>query len=91
MSPESVEKIHHLNDEIVRAQQARNKYWSTLSKLRSEYHYRDYKSVDNDQFYAWVTSTWGIRVLFDPQGNITADYTVVDEKLYLMYLLKYGR
>ena len=72
----------------------RNAYWASLRTMKIEYsgtHWLAYYEPTDSGFGQYVRDTYGIRIQFDHSGNITADYTVEDEKLYLVYLIKHGR
>lgn len=47
--------------------------------------------VNLDLFTEWLYNMYGIKLLHDPMGNITAEYTVVDEHRFLLFMLKYAR
>jgi hypothetical protein len=73
----------------------RNRYWAMLKMTRADYYNN---MVDNsiecaryeNSFYEYVESTYGVRVsLVD--NNIGSEYKVVDEKKYLLWLMKYGK
>lgn len=66
-------------------------YWAALKQIRKEYM-DDMKSLDGQfdafEFEDYIEANYGIKMnLVD--GNITDGYKVIDEKKYLMFLLKY--
>lgn len=66
-------------------------YWAALKQIRKEYM-NDMKSLDGQfdafDFEDYIEANYGIKMnLVD--GNITDGYKVMDEKKYLMFLLKY--
>lgn len=66
-------------------------YWAALKQIRKEYM-DDMKSLDGQfdafDFEDYIEANYGIKMnLVD--GNITDGYKVIDEKKYLMFLLKY--
>lgn len=66
----------------------RNEYWNSLQKARQEY----IKSNDNfnsEKFLGWLRETYGLEAGVTSSGNLTEDYRILDEKKYLMYILKY--
>lgn len=51
---------------------------------------KEFPNEDNlNLFTDWLYNTYGIKLLHDPMGNITAEYTVVDEHKFLMFMLKF--
>lgn len=66
-------------------------YWAALKQIRKEYM-DDMKSLDGQfdafDFEDYIEANYGIKMnLVD--GNITDGYKVMDEKKYLIFLLKY--
>ena len=66
-------------------------YWQALKQIRKEYM-DDMKSLDGQfdafDFEDYIEANYGIKMnLVD--GNITDGYKVMDEKKYLIFLLKY--
>jgi hypothetical protein len=73
----------------------RNHYWSMLRSARQDFIVLtdqaalEYEMGD-DAFYYYLEQNYGLRVeLID--GKIAGDYHIVDEKKYLLFLLKYGQ
>jgi hypothetical protein len=62
-------------------------FWTTLKLLRTEYQVTHYE-FDAYDFEKWVEEHYGIKLNF-VDGNIGGDYQVVDEKKYLVYVLKF--
>jgi hypothetical protein len=64
-------------------------YWTALKEIRKEYM-QDSTGVDFDayEFEDYIESKYGIKMNM-VDGNITDGYTVMDEKKYLIFLLKY--
>jgi sensor histidine kinase regulating citrate/malate metabolism len=79
------------NDPLLDRRKKRWEYWAALKKLRHEYM----QTLDelNGQFDAYdfedyIEANYGIKMnLVD--GNITDDYIIMDEKKYLIFLLKF--
>ena len=66
-------------------------YWASLKLLRKEYM-ETLKAVAG-QFDAWdfeeyVEKNYGLRMNI-VNGNITDTFTITDEKLYLVFILKF--
>ena len=62
----------------------RDEHWARLKRAR----------LDSDgisgNYPDWLEEQYGLRVHIE-NSMITDDYTIVDEKKYLLYLLKYGQ
>lgn len=80
------------DDERKEQRDRRYKYWQTLKNLRDEYLKETQNNVNNLEpqvFLVWVEEKYGIKPkLFD--NHITDDYDIIDEKKYMVYVLKYG-
>lgn len=65
-------------------------FWDTIVKLKREYDDGDTTS-DADPFLDWLEKKYGMRVLRENIGNgFTDDYEIVDEKKFLIFMLKYS-
>lgn len=74
------ESIKRHNDHWARLRSA-NKFWIT-----------NYKTLSlDDSFYNWLENTHGIKIHRDFDGNITDKFTIVDNKLYILFLLKFTK
>jgi hypothetical protein len=64
-------------------------YWEALKKIRKEYM-QDTVSGEFDayDFEDYIEANYGIKMNI-VDGNITDGYKVMDEKKYLIFLLKY--
>jgi hypothetical protein len=76
----------------------RNAYWIQLRNLKAEYDRlpADEKGIEGSipmgyggGFYTWTRFKYGIEMLYNEEGNIQGDYNVVDQDLYLIFLIKY--
>lgn len=73
----------------------RNQYWSMLRRARADFiKLTDQASIEyeigEDAFYYYLAQNYGLQVeLID--GSIAGDYVIVDEKKYLLFLLKYSQ
>lgn len=65
------------------------KYWENLRKLRAEFSNQT-NSTDYLKFAEWLKDTYGFMPIFTGEGEITDDIRIVDEKKYMVYILKYG-
>ena len=82
-APPTIDLDNIVVDVSIDHKRKRNEHWARLRRAWAEcdlaYEHRD-----------WLEEKWGLRVHLSADGMITDDYTVVDEKKYLMYLLKFG-
>ena len=74
---------------IVERLQQHDQHFQHFQRLkRAKIDYLDDKSLT---FQQWLIDQWGLRIHTDTVvGGYTDNFTVVDEKKYLMYLLKFG-
>lgn len=70
----------------------RNDHWMRMRLARGEYIDILGGAWDpNDpQFWKWLEDTYGIVPMRDNSGDITAGYSIVDEKKYTIFLLKFS-
>ena len=64
------------------------KFWVNLKMIRLEF-IQKHGNFDIELFDTFIQETYGIRLL-TVDGNITDGFDIVDEKLYTVYLLKFG-
>ena len=64
------------------------KFWVNLKMIRLEF-IQKHGNFDIELFDTFIQETYGIRLL-TVDGNITDGFDIIDEKLYTVYLLKYG-
>lgn len=64
-------------------------YWAALKQIRKEYM-RDAKNGQFDayDFEDYIEEKYGIKMMI-VDGNITDGYKIMDEKKYIVFLLKY--
>ena len=62
-------------------------YWEALKKVRKEYLEQN-KEFDAYDFEDYLTGQYGLKMNI-VDGNITDGYEIVDEKKYLIFLLKF--
>ena len=85
-------KIPHIQDyddddpEIERRKNRWN-YWEALKKVRKEYMLQN-KEFDAYDFEDYLVGQYGLKMNI-VNGNITDGYEIVDEKKYLIFLLKF--
>ena len=72
--------------------QKRDQYWRSLGKARDEYNSLVDGTEYNDGapgFYYFMQANYGLQPeILD--GKFGPEYNVVDEKKYLLFLMKYG-
>jgi len=68
----------------------RNRYWEILRMARNNANKLSGRILNDKEFQKFLNDTYGIQPEYDNNGNYTAEYTVIDEKKYLLLLLKYG-
>lgn len=72
----------------------RNEHWMRLRKAQHQWR-KDLAAAGTEgwdmfEFWKWLEVNYGLVPDKDPYGNITEGYTVTDEKLYTLFLLKFG-
>lgn len=72
----------------------RYRYWSMLRSAKEEFldltgeESTEYDILDG-AFYYYLERNYGLRVeLID--GSIAGEYSIIDEKKYLLFLMKFG-
>jgi len=85
----SIPKIQDFDDDDPNVDQRRNRwnYWEALKKVRKEYMAQN-KEFDAYDFEDYLLGQYGLRMNI-VNGNITDGYEIVDEKKYLIFLLKF--
>ena len=59
-------------------------YWAMLGRLLLDAKDRDIRMQD------WCEQEHGFRMIYDDDGNITAEPDIVNPKKYILCVLKYG-
>jgi len=75
------------DDPLIKQRKNRWNYWEALKKVRKEYMEQN-KEFDAYDFEDYLTGQYGLKMNI-VNGNITDGYEIVDEKKYLIYLLKF--
>lgn len=77
------------DDPNIEQRKRRWDYWAALKQIRREYM-QDTATIDFDayDFEDYIEANYGIKMQI-VNGNITDGYKVMDEKKYLIFLLKY--
>ena len=85
----TIPHIQDYDDDDPLIEQRRNRwnYWEALKKVRKEYMGQN-KEFDAYDFEDYLTGQYGLKMNI-VNGNITDGYEIVDEKKYLIFLLKF--
>ena len=79
------------DDPEIKFRKKRMDYWQALKLARKEYM-RTLSDLNGQfdayEFEEWLTENYGLK-LFLSNGNITDTYEITDEKLYIMFVLKF--
>jgi hypothetical protein len=75
------------DDPNIEQRKRRWDYWAALKLIRKEYM-ADITSFDAYDFEDYIEANYGIKMNI-VDGNITDGYKVMDEKKYLIFLLKF--
>ena len=86
----TIPKFQDYDDDDPALQQRKNRwhYWNALKKVRSEFM-ENKTNFDAYEFEDYIQTKYGVKMNI-VNGNITDGYEIVDEKLYLIFLLKWG-
>ena len=85
----TIPHIQDYDDDDPEIDKRRNRwnYWEALKKVRKEYMLQN-KEFDAYDFEDYLTGQYGLKMNI-VNGNITDGYEIVDEKKYLIFLLKF--
>jgi hypothetical protein len=77
------------DDPNIEQRKRRWDYWTALKQIRKEYM-QDAAAIEFDafDFEDYIEANYGIKMQI-VNGNITDGYQIVDEKKYLIFLLKF--
>jgi hypothetical protein len=75
------------DDPLIEQHKKRWDYWAALKLVRKEYMNQN-KEFDAYDFEDYLVGQYG-RKMNIVNGNITDGYEIVDEKKYLIFLLKF--
>ena len=85
----TIPHIQDYDDDDPEIDKRRNRwnYWEALKKVRKEYMEQN-KEFDAYDFEDYLIGQYGLKMnIFN--GNITDGYEIIDEKKYLIFLLKF--
>ena len=85
----TIPHIQDYDDDDPEIDKRRNRwnYWEALKKVRKEYMLQN-KEFDAYDFEDYLIGQYGLKMNI-VNGNITDGYEIVDEKKYLIFLLKF--
>ena len=85
----TIPHIQDYDDDDPEIERRKNRwnYWEALKKVRKEYMAQN-KEFDAYDFEDYLTGQYGLKMNI-VNGNITDGYEIVDEKKYLIFLLKF--
>ena len=85
----TIHQIQDYDDDDPEIEKRKNRwnYWEALKKVRKEYMSQN-KEFDAYDFEDYLLGQYGLRMNI-VNGNITDGYEIVDEKKYLIFLLKF--
>ena len=85
----TISQIQDYDDDDPEIDKRKNRwnYWEALKKVRKEYMTQN-KEFDAYDFEDYLVGQYGLKMNI-VNGNITDGYEIVDEKKYLIFLLKF--
>ena len=85
----TIPQIQDYDDDDPNIEQRKKRwdYWTALKLVRKEYMEQN-KEFDAYDFEDYLIGQYGIRMNII-NGNITDGYEIIDEKKYLIFLLKF--
>jgi len=85
----TIPQIQDYDDDDPEIDKRRNRwnYWEALKKVRKEYMAQN-KEFDAYDFEDYLIGQYGLKMNI-VNGNITDGYDIIDEKKYLIFLLKF--
>ena len=85
----TIPHIQDYDDDDPEIDKRRNRwnYWEALKKVRKEYMEQN-REFDAYDFEDYLVGQYGLKMNI-VGGNITDGYEIVDEKKYLIFLLKF--
>jgi hypothetical protein len=74
------------------SKQRRLEHWHRLRLAKQDYFgVYDRLTETTPDFYYHLQKTYGIKLDLDSGGNITDTYQILDEKKFMLFLLKYPK
>ena len=78
------------DDADIEKRKSRWKYWTNLRNLKMEF-IEETGSRDNREYTEWLVNKYGFKPTETYEGMMTDDYKILDEKKFIVYILKYGK
>lgn len=69
----------------------RDEHWSRMRNARTYWMTKHQLRSMDDNFWLWLRDEYGLVPHRTDDGNLTEDYNVVDEKKYLLFLLRFDQ
>lgn len=67
-------------------------HWHRLRLAKEDYYgIYDRLTETTPEFYDHLQKQYGLKLDFDSGGNISDTYQIVDEKKYMLFILKYPK
>lgn len=83
--------LYSTTEDRINTVASRNSFWLLLREIKEEWGLL-MDSLDTElDFDDYVRVTYGIKLQYDPDGNITGSFETVDESLYTFALLKFKK
>lgn len=85
-------KDYDPDDPDIEFRKKRFEYWTALKKVRTEFldsKVATEQRFDIYDFEQYLEDQYGLKINVW-QGNITDGFTIVDEKKYLIFILRFG-
>jgi hypothetical protein len=83
-------KILEADRSLAEDRKKRDQYWRMLRSARHDFVGTGNSNTDPYAFSHYLQQNYGLRPELDAYSNYSNEYTVIDEKKYLLFLLKYG-
>lgn len=72
----------------------RNRYWSAVREMRQEYT-EEFKGVydltTRPTIHYWAEEKYGFRMHIDSYGNYADDFTIVNDKKFMLFQIRYWK
>jgi len=78
------------DDADIEKRKGRWKYWTNLKNLKLEF-ITETGSRDHREYIEWLVDKYGFKPRENIEGMLSDDYEVLDEKKFIVYILKYGQ
>ena len=83
---------HTMQDWDREKKSRRFEHWHRLRLAKQDYYgIYDRLTETTPEFYQHLKKQYGIKLDFDSSGSITDTYQILDEKKYMLFILKYPK